>query len=214
LRVVGWGLRVDSDLAIETAEKNPSPPTPLPEAGRGEMEMDGVVASGGSLASGRTRQPGSKKPPECLRTTANIKTKQPPVKTGTTNPNSHPRTRAATGNIRPEFLSAKHSQNVSRDARASGWKRVRHGDVCLSSDPSACALRLTLKPSSRRLKPGRRTRTATRGLAPLRVKKNQRPGASFYFGPYIPYPFPDFPTQEFQRKSRFPGLASELLLRP
>ena len=105
MRVVGWGLRVDSDLAIETAEKNPSPPTPLPEAGRGEMEMDGVVASGGSLASGRTRQPGSKKPPECLRTTANIKTTQPPVKTGTTNPNSHPRARAATGKKKPTTRS-------------------------------------------------------------------------------------------------------------
>ena len=29
---------------------------------------------------------------------------------------------AATGNIRPEFLSAKHRQNVGRDAQAAGWK--------------------------------------------------------------------------------------------
>ena len=71
-----------------------------------------------------------------------------PVAQGNRGVNSQPGASAAPANIRSEFLSAKHSQNVSRDARASGLKRVPRGDVCLSSDPSACALRLTLKPNS------------------------------------------------------------------
>jgi hypothetical protein len=91
-----------------------------------------------------------------------------------------------TANIRSPLFGAKHWQNVSRDARAAGLKRVRHGDVCLSSDPSACALRLTLKPNSReqlgtaallcalrltlkpnsrRLKPGIRTNSHPRARA-------------------------------------------------
>ena len=76
LLVASCWLRADRDLAIDTAGKNPSPPAPLPEAGRGEWEMDGVVASGEPWL---------------------------PVAQGNRGANSHPRARARSASIRTRF---------------------------------------------------------------------------------------------------------------